>query len=280
MLRKILISTVKILSILFLIFISYFNYKLYYNPKFTEPVYSYNIDVLNQLNHLETELEDSADIKMQLIFPEGYVFMNSLYALSWINFLEKVDSTSYIYSSGLKQIDKSLKKLNSKKAKDNFDKSLPLEYGIFYQGWRNYVLGKKLELLQNSTINPNDIKLFKQNCKNIHFALINSPIPYLESYREEIWPADNIVAIASLALYDNIFKPKYNTDIDLWMNKIKQNLDPKTGLIPHKVYFDSGETVQGARGSSQSLILNFLIDIDEVFAFSQFKIYKNTFLDR
>jgi len=284
MLRKILIVILRILSIIVLIFLLYFNYKLYYTPQFSSTSnHRYNIAVLNQLNYLEEQIKDSEDIKMQQIFPEGYVFMNSLYALAWIDLIQSLDTSSTTYIRGIKQINWALEKLYSEKAKSTFNRSLPLEFGIFYQGWTNFVLGKKIELQSKSNIKNlknNEIFLFKQNCEKIAKALKESPITYLESYSEEIWPADNIIGIATLALHDRIFKPKYKKDIESIIIDIKKRLDPDTKLIPHKIYFNSGKTVQGARGSSQSLILNFLIDIDKEFALSQFIIYKRTFVKR
>jgi hypothetical protein len=72
--------------------------------------------------------------------------------------------------------------------------------------------------------------------------------------------------------------PVYKETIQQWLEKVKQNLDP-LGLIPHGVHAVSGESVHPSRGSSQSLMLTFLSEIDPDFARDQFNIYKERFLD-
>jgi hypothetical protein len=53
----------------------------------------------------------------------------------------------------------------------------------------------------------------------------------------------------------------------------------KNGLIPHSVDLGHGDAIGKARGSSQSLILAFLIDIDSNFAKTQYQQFKNLFVD-
>lgn len=63
----------------------------------------------------------------------------------------------------------------------------------------------------------------------------------------------------------------------IWLRKVKQRLDPKTGLIPHSVTPYNGEIQEGPRGSSQSLMLSFLPAIDSVFAKEQYALYEQYF---
>ena len=84
--------------------------------------------------------------------------------------------------------------------------------------------------------------------------------------------------MATLQLHDQIYKTsRYKNTISLWLERIKSNLDNDTGLIPHSVNFD-GSVYETPRGSSQSLMLNFLLDIDETFAKDQFQLYRKIFL--
>ena len=83
--------------------------------------------------------------------------------------------------------------------------------------------------------------------------------------------------MASVAEYQNIFDTSYNNEIKAWIENVKLKLSPVTGLIPHSVQFNNKE-IEGARGCSQSLMLQFLFDIDSTFAKQQFDLYKKHFL--
>lgn len=132
-------------------------------------------------------------------------------------------------------------------------------------------MGKKLSI-QNER-QKEEIELFNLKCQQIADAFSKNSSPYLESYSNGIWQADNVICMASLALHDKLFTPKYDKIISEWVQKVKAQLDPKTGLIGH-----SGNE-KSPRGSSQSLINVFLPDIDSVFAKEVFKKYRNNFLE-
>ena len=96
--------------------------------------------------------------------------------------------------------------------------------------------------------------------------------------------------MASLHLYKEIFEKenkeetrskiaKYDRVTKEWIEKVKTRLDSTTGLIPHLSEETQGFTDETARGSSQSLMLNFLPNISADFANSQYEIYKNLFVE-
>src|SRR6476620_5407047 len=69
--------------LLFSSYVLYLNIKLYYRPAFLGYGDTHiNTDVQKQLHFLKTAMHNGADRNMQQVFPEGYVFMNSLYGLS------------------------------------------------------------------------------------------------------------------------------------------------------------------------------------------------------
>jgi hypothetical protein len=212
--------------------------------------------------------------------------------LSWINFLDEVKPNSDLYKEARKEIDWTTKQIYSEEATRIFDNSLPLEYGAFYSGWSNYVLGKKLLLQTKKGISSDSsqINLFKKKCNQISLATQQSISPYLETYRSQTWAADMVVCMASLNLYREIFEnektqenrnkiEEYDRVTKEWIAKVKTRLDSTTGLIPHSCEENQGFTDETARGSSQSLTLNFLPKIDSVFAKSQYKIYKELFVE-
>lgn len=159
-----------------------------------------------------------------------------------------------------------------------FDQNLYPKYGIFYVGWRNYLLSKILTLDTTFVKAENYKNIFIEQCEVIRNALGHNHVPYLESYNNQSWPADMIVAMASISNHDKIYKAKYEIEINGWIDDIKNTLDPKTKLIPHKVNSHSSEIIEGARGSSISLIIRLLAEIDYQFAKDQFQRYKLNFV--
>lgn len=260
--------------------ILYLNYSLYYQPQFhqTNGTY-YNQSVYQQLKHLQQALKNGAGDDMQQLFPEGFLFIHALYGLSWVNFIAHLPTSSTPYQEGIIALNEVNQTLTSAKAKQIFDPNLPLAYGAFYTGWTNYVLGKALSVQAITERKAGDIARFQSTCEKITNALTHSPSPYLETYKGQAWPADMLLGIASLQLHDQLFAPKYKTIITIWLDRVKQRLAEQTGLIPHSVYAQNGSVKESPRGSSQSLMLHFLYDIDREFALAQFELFKTHFLD-
>lgn len=238
-----------------------------------------NTDVLHQLKHLKEELHHKkAATEMQQLFPEGFIFTNVLYGLAWAECLKHADKHSPIFQEGCKEIRWAISELASNQGKDIFNSQLPLSYGAFYRGWSAYLQGQYLSLNAQDTADFNIYNSFKNNCLEIKSAIEKTELPYLESYAEAAWPADNILCLASLKLHDNLYPPQYSALISHWLERIKSHLDPQTQLIPHAYSLSENKGVDGARGSSQSLILCFLPKIDTAFAYDQFQKYKKAFV--
>lgn len=169
--------------------------------------------------------------------------------------------------------------INSEKARSTFDHALQPENGIYYLGWNNYLLSKILLLDSNFASHSAYEKIFSKQCELISNTLKQSKSPFLQSYENACWPADMCVAMASVSNYDKIYKqPKYQSLITEWISNIKQKPDPKMQMIPHEVNALNGETIEGARGSSISLILRLMAEIDLPFAQEQYKLYKQNFV--
>lgn len=92
------------------------------------------------------------------------------------------------------------------------------------------------------------------------------------------WPADMTVAMASLSHKRLLGNQQYEGVVRDWINKLRLNLDPQTKLIPHQVDPRSGAIIEGARGSSISLMIRLLSEIDPVFAKEQYKHYQTHFV--
>jgi hypothetical protein len=252
----------------------FFNVGFYYSPDFEASASGeWNEDVYHQLIHLKQEMHTGAARDMQKLFPEGDLFMNALYGLAWTDLQHKPGDEAS------EEIDWALAEMGSEKGRRIFSKNLPLAYGVFYRGWTNYLTGRRLEANPVS-LDSRDVNLanFRLNCHDIAQAYRKAKKPYLQSFPDGTWPADNMLAIASLASYNRYFDTlRYQPIIEDWLVKVKTQLDPTTGLIPHIVYED--RPPQGARGSSQSLILSLLPEIDSVFAAEQYALYQKHFVD-
>ncbi len=236
-----------------------------------------NIDLLKELRGLKHTLSNGADVDMQKMYPEGHLFINALYGLAWCNFLQNAKSEPNIYTNeGHAEIQNAWNKINSDTGRSPFSKELPLEYGAFYTGWSTYLLGKKLSIELASDRDEKEVVLFKQQCERIDSSIHERIYPV--SYYGAAWPGDVLVCIASLSLHDKLFQVKYAPSIKQWLENVKTKLDPH-GLMPHAIDPLNDEPTENARGSSQSLMLIFLKDIDREFAHEQFKIYKVNFLD-
>jgi hypothetical protein len=263
---------------LFAFWLLYLNCKLFHQPDFSTDVkFEINSDLLHQLRFLKTEIHNGAADEMQNDYPEGFLFMNELYGLSWCEVAKEIDPSMDLYKEAHTEIQFAFSEVNSEKGKKVFSKYLPVPYGIFYAGWNNYLLGKKLSIEKSTERDTAELSQFNRQCNEIATVLNNPNTPYPESYEYAAWPSDAMVAVASLALERKIEKPKHADDIAHWINRIKTKLDTN-GLIPHSVAYWDGKPEKFAEGNSQCLMLNFLHEIDSVFARQQFQIFKSKFL--
>jgi hypothetical protein len=268
-----------ILLALFVLVIFYLNLRLYYQPEFRRYGESVlNTDLILHLNYLEETLHAGAGVDMQQQYPEGFVFITSLYALTWAELAKSTGPETELFRRAQLEMDWTLEELQSETALQPFQKDLYPSYGIFYRGWTNYVLARRLQSQSPADRDITLVRRLRNNCRDIVRALRRQDSPFLESYSHSYWPADMVVAMASVAIYDRLYPGEFQDVIQDWLTKVEARTD-RLGLIPHSVSWETGQALEEARGSSQSLILNFLLDIDPVYTREKFEIYKEHFLD-
>ena len=268
-------TTLLLLSLL--VVFGYVNWKLYDQPEYRVMGNdTINHDLLCQLRHLRDAIANNAANDMQNVYPEGYVFFNALYGLAWTDFASSLDRQSILYQEAHVEIQRAYNHIASEHARSSFDESLPLKYGAFYTGWSTYLLGRKLEAELPEKRLAVEVLAFEESCNLIAQRLQAETYP--ASYYGSAWPADAIMCAAALAAHDRMFTPNYSTSLQDWISKVK-TLTDQDGLIPHSVHAVTGEALQPARGSSQSLMLCFLKEIDRDFAKGQFAIYDALFYD-
>lgn len=275
MLQRILYSALFVVIAIIL----YLNIRLYYQPRWSSNTPQINLSVEAQLNYLQKRMHDGSAVDMQKMYPEGYLFLNALYGLSWCNLLAKTPIQLPLYKHGIEEVRWALQAIDSPAGRAPFSPNLPLAYGAFYRGWSNYLRGKYLELLPGLIVDTVQAQIFQANCAQIAKAVAESKTPFLESYVYAAWPADIVVLMASLAQHDRLFMSQYGSLVKNWLKQVDKRTD-QLGLIPHSVHPYTGKALEAARGSSQSLILNFLIEIDSSYARRHFERYKKAFLTR
>ena len=227
--------------------------------------------VRRQLAFLRSELESGAARDAQAMFPEGYFFSYALYGLTQVDLglgeppAERADE--------LAAARWALAALDSAEGREVFDAGLTPAYGVFYRGWTNWLRGGVLSLSPS----PADAARFERDSAELAAAFAGSATPYLAAYPGQAWPVDSTVAIASLRLHDKLFPPRYAATVDGWVAAAKQRLDPRTGLLPHRVDVATGAPIEVARGTSQSMIQRFLVDIDPAFAAQQYSLFRQRF---
>lgn len=262
-----------------LLAVGYLNARLYYRPDFSpENGRPINRDVVAQLRFLRGPMHHGAGLQMQALYPEGFVYLNALYALAWLELLPHLPPHDSLYQEGLTEAEWALREIQSPRGYGQFvDSGLPLPRGAFYQGWSAYVLGRYLQAQPAARRDTADEGHFRRQCALIGQALAASPSPYLESYAGAAWPADGVMGAAALAGHDRLYPARYQLLLQRWVAQVKGCLDGR-GLIPHRAAAGSGQSAEEARGSSQSQLLNFLLEIDPVFARQQFQRYRHYFL--
>ncbi|WP_433059567.1 hypothetical protein [Dactylosporangium sp. CS-033363] len=229
-------------------------------------------DTDRQLTYLRQTLDEGAGEGAQNLFPEGYFFSHVLYGLTWIDVARRGGDRA----KAVREAGWALSRLDGPEGTAPFAEGLAPRYGIFYAGWTNWLRGGLLSLRDE----PGQRARFEADSREIAAAFDASPSPFLQAYPGQSWPVDSTVAIASLRLHDALAAPAYAGTVQRWLDAARERLDPATGLLPHVADPGTGRPLQGARASSQSMILRFLPEVDAGFARQQYLRFRDQFVDR
>jgi hypothetical protein len=232
--------------------------------------------VRRQLTFLRTALNGGAGERAQQLFPEGYFFLHVLYGLSWVELgMREPDAERAV---ALREARWALERLDSPAGRAPFSPDLTPSYGVFYRGWTNWLRGGVISLQPAGQRDSAELRRFTDDSAALGAAFDASTSPYLAAYPGQAWPVDSTVAMASLRLYDTLLPARFASTVDRWLRGVRQRLDPRTGLIPHRVDLDTGDPVEVARASSQSVIQRFLIDVDPAFAREQYLRFRDNYV--
>ncbi|MFD5753053.1 hypothetical protein [Streptomyces sp. NPDC127033] len=233
-----------------------------------------------QLAFLREALDDGAGEEAQELFPEGYFFLHVLYGLSWVERGMRAPETER--PAALREARWALARLDSAPGRAPFSESLVPSYGVFHRGWSNWLRGGVLTLQPAGRRDPAEVRRFTADSAELGAAFDASASPYLAAYPGQAWPVDSVVAMASLRLHDTLLPattgPRYGKTAERWLQGVRGRLDPRTGLLPHRVDPVDGTPAEVARGSSQSLVQRFLVDIDPDFAAEQYARFRERYV--
>ena len=232
--------------------------------------------VRRQLTFLRGALEDGAGERAQALFPEGYFFSYVLYGLSWVELGMRAQVGER--EEALDGARWALSRLESPAGRASFSPDLTPAYGVFYQGWVNWLRGGVLSLQPPAGRDPGEVRRFEESANTLGAAFDVAPTPFLEAYPGQAWPVDSTVAVASLRLHDALLPARFDATVRRWLDGVRQRFDPATGLLPHRVEPATGLPAEVARGTSQSIIHRFLPEIDPVFARAQYLAFRDRFV--
>jgi hypothetical protein len=231
-------------------------------------------DVLWQLRNIRQRLSAGEGARMQTLFPEGWFFSHIIYGNSWVNVALSNKSASFksesLRQQAIQEVRWVLYQADRPQGLAPFTSNTQVRHGVFYLGWTNRLLGGLLKIQRPEERSPQDLHRFHAQSQELAQAFAASPIVTLAAYPNQAWPCDQTVALASLALHDELFGSNYQPTIQRWVNYTQQHLDPQTGLIPHKIDATTGQIEISARGSSQVYLLTFLSELDPAFATQQY----------
>ena len=229
-----------------------------------------SVEIVQQLHFVKGELQRGMAEDMQLLFPEGYFFSYALYGLAWTNIA--IANQGDITESARQEALWALSFLDTHKGRAAFPQEQSVAWGIFYKAWLNWLRGGILKLGDD----PQLQEKFVADCEEIAHAFRNSSTPFLTSYTNASWPVDSVIGIAVLHLHDHLFGEKYSDVIAMWLQKAKTKLDD--GLLAHYVDDLSGNTITGARATSQSVLLRFLREISAEWSQEQYILFRRRYV--
>ncbi len=216
-----------------------------------------NRSIENQINYLSRILDRGYDDDLQLSYPEGKLFSNALLALSTIEYCDRNNEFHERFSL---IVDKCIHRIQSEKALRIFNPEIDPKYGMFYNGWVNYV-NKAYQgspLFEYSSIQESVIGVSKVIEDRLLRTQIDS-LRVLDTYLGSNWPADNLIGIMSL----NEDSIKWR-----WIDTILNSTNHPSKLVHH-----SGSNKSEIRGSSSAMITFCLSEL----TVDGIKEYDNTF---
>lgn len=231
-------------------------------------------EVLAQLRYLAPRMHADLGADMQRLFPEGEVFADVLYGLAWCGLAERSGPGDTLRRHALREARWALGRMERPHVQAPFASTEGLPFGAFYHGWRGHLMGAIARLEPADTTIQ---RRWNAECDALAHAFASASSPYLPSYTGMAWPADNVVAMAALALNDRARGGTQSGTISRWLGQVRARTDAG-GRVPHAWDPSRDAVHQTVRGSSSVLMGAFWPMIDSAFAAEQFERFRAAFL--
>lgn len=232
-----------------------------------------------QLRYLEGALEYGAADDMQRLFPEGYVFTWALYGLASARLAGDLDAGDTRRAHLLAETRRALAAIHSEDGRRVFVREMDPPYGVFHASWALYLRAEYVRAAGPGKLPPAEIRELTRECDRFARALAGYGSPFLESYPEQVWPADTAPGIAALGIHDAVVAPRYGEVIRRWVAEARARQHPELGALSHAAEPGSGRPAGGVRGESLALMSRLLVDADPRFAREQYAALRARFLD-
>jgi hypothetical protein len=221
--------------------------------------------------------EQDAARRMQDFFPEGACFSYSLYGLAWANavpFLAEEERPE-----ALEEIRFALDGQQSPLSLSPFSDTT-VRYGVFWLGQRNLLLGLYLRAMPEAERPAELVEEFHRNSSEMTKAFLDSPTYHLDSYPGMCWPIDNVTALRSLVLHDEMYGTAHREAYEAWKQWTIGHADPLTGMPAGHMNRLSGQHIETARGCANSWMMPLLMEMDPEFATAMYAKYRAHFAIR
>ena len=196
-----------------------------------------------QVEFLQRSIAAGDGARMQRLFPEGDFFLRALTATA----AARTPSADVARVRALRDSSDAPEQVAV------FGSGMVPEHGIFQAGW---ALAAAVELARASGDSA-DREDVRRRAGVIEEALRGSRSGFLESYPDQYWPCDTVVAASALAdtavLLD---QAEWLATVRAWRANALRSADAAIGLLPHRVD-EEGRSLEVPRGSSQSVIQAF-----------------------
>lgn len=208
--------------------------------------------------------QKDAPAAMQQLFPEGALFQHVLTALAVARDEQRPANER------LAVVREAMDALAQPTISSPFAGCAELDRGIFYEGWLLH-----LRVAAATLGDQEALAAARSSAQRILQAVAANPFP--ESYRGGRWPVDTVVALGAVASLDRLDPVAgLPAALDAWRTRSASGLDPATGLLAHRVGADDAP-LEGARGSSQSLIQVFWPLVDPAGAPASWRAFLRSF---
>ena len=232
-----------------------------------------------QLRYLEGALEYGAADDMQRMFPEGYVFTWALYGLASARLAGELEARDTRRPHLLAETRRALAVIHSKAGRAVFEPDMDPPYGVFHASWALYLRAEYVRAAGPTRLRAAEIEEFRRECDRFALALARNGSPFLESYPEQVWPADTAPGIAALGIHDAVAAPRYRETIRRWVAEARARQHPDLGALSHTAEPGTGRPTGVVRGESLALMSRLLVDADPQFAREQYAVLRERFLD-